>query len=198
MPAIPPSAPMDLRMPSAAVKIIAQRTNGLLCGPWRDRCVRGVDWRQADVSAGTFDWSKVYRRVMIPVGASSATLVIGLENASGAAWFDSVARQLDPLAAQAHECRGVVGRRREGGFSAGRTRSAASSRPGGKWPGATKANKSYGGSISSTNPERILIVEPPRSGGRDRRPPVGSGSAVPGAATGHGLRPGIPGASLRV
>jgi len=50
----------------------------------------GDQWIQKDSLWGTFDWKPVRYRARIPQDAASATLVLGLENTTGRAWFDDV------------------------------------------------------------------------------------------------------------
>lgn len=47
-------------------------------------------WPQADLGIGTFDWRRVAFTVRVPTNASSARLVLGLEQVTGKVWFDDV------------------------------------------------------------------------------------------------------------
>ena len=56
-----------------------------------------TDWPRPNLPVGTFDWQQFSNRVFIPEDASAATLTLGLEKVSGAAWFDDVAISLDRM-----------------------------------------------------------------------------------------------------
>jgi hypothetical protein len=49
----------------------------------------GTQYPQPDLPVGTFDWKRATTRVFVPTNATSATLVLGLEQVSGKAWFDN-------------------------------------------------------------------------------------------------------------
>ena len=50
----------------------------------------GQRWEQRNGVFGTFDWKPVEFTALIPKDATSAELVLGLENTSGRAWFDDI------------------------------------------------------------------------------------------------------------
>lgn len=62
-----------------------------------------TDWPQPALPVGTFDWQRFSHRVYIPPNATAATLTLGLENVSGAVWFEdvevSLSRVLRPVPA---------------------------------------------------------------------------------------------------
>lgn len=47
-------------------------------------------WPQANIETGTFDWHRVAFTARVPTNATSATLVLGLEQVTGKVWFDDV------------------------------------------------------------------------------------------------------------
>jgi endoglucanase len=47
-------------------------------------------WPQGDIPVGTFDWRKIVWQTYVPQDATQLTLVLGLENVRGKAWFDDV------------------------------------------------------------------------------------------------------------
>ena len=47
----------------------------------------GTHWPQAEIPTGSFDWRNCSRRILIPANATGVTLMLGLENVSGTAWF---------------------------------------------------------------------------------------------------------------
>ena len=47
-------------------------------------------WPQANIDTGTFGWRRVAFTVRVPTNATSATLVLGLEQVTGKVWFDDV------------------------------------------------------------------------------------------------------------
>ena len=65
--------------------------------PWNGiKCMLAIEtpdrklWPQAAVDAGTFDWRRVAFTVRVPTNATSATLILGLEQVGGTVWFDDV------------------------------------------------------------------------------------------------------------
>ena len=50
----------------------------------------GSQWPQPEIPAGSFDWRRFSRRTLVPKSATAVTLVLGLEQVSGKAWFDNV------------------------------------------------------------------------------------------------------------
>ena len=65
--------------------------------PWNGiKCMLAIGtpdrklWPQAEVAAGTFDWRRAAFTVRVPTNATSARLVLGLEQVSGKVWFDDV------------------------------------------------------------------------------------------------------------
>jgi hypothetical protein len=50
----------------------------------------GAQWPQPEIPAGSFDWARYSRRILIPASASAVTLVLGMEQVSGKAWFKDV------------------------------------------------------------------------------------------------------------
>ncbi|MFP4058285.1 MAG: glycoside hydrolase family 5 protein [Candidatus Brocadiia bacterium] len=51
-------------------------------------------WPQLRLPHGSFDWRRVERTLRIPMAVKKATLVLGLERASGTAWFHGVSLRL--------------------------------------------------------------------------------------------------------
>ncbi len=47
-------------------------------------------WPQAEIGTGSFEWRRVAFTVRVPTNASSASLVLGLEQVTGKVWFDDV------------------------------------------------------------------------------------------------------------
>lgn len=70
----------------------------------------GVQYPQAELDTGTFGWRKAAVRTSIPLDATNVTLLAGLENVRGKAWFDDLAvtmqrvptRVAEPLAGPRH------------------------------------------------------------------------------------------------
>lgn len=62
-------------------------------------CPRGDQWPQRDNLHGTFDWRRIRYVAAIPEDATRVTLVLGLENTTGTAWFDDIS--LEDLASHA-------------------------------------------------------------------------------------------------
>ncbi len=50
----------------------------------------GSQWPQPEIPVGSFDWHRYSRRILIPANATAATLMLGLEQVSGKAWFRDV------------------------------------------------------------------------------------------------------------
>jgi hypothetical protein len=50
----------------------------------------GSQWPQPEIPAGSFDWRRYSRRILVPTNATAVTLVLGMEHVSGKAWFDDV------------------------------------------------------------------------------------------------------------
>lgn len=50
----------------------------------------GSEYPQAEIGTGNFDWTKVGFRTRVPGDATNVTLVLGLENVTGKAWFDDL------------------------------------------------------------------------------------------------------------
>jgi len=50
----------------------------------------GKQYPQLDLATGTFDWTPAMRPIRVPRGVVSAQLSVGLERATGAAWFDNL------------------------------------------------------------------------------------------------------------
>ena len=50
----------------------------------------GKVWPQAELGVGTFDWSRVAFAARVPADATAVTLCFGLEDVTGAAFFDDV------------------------------------------------------------------------------------------------------------
>jgi len=50
----------------------------------------GPDYQQVPSLAGTFDWKEVGFTALVPPDATSAKLILGLGQATGAAWFDGI------------------------------------------------------------------------------------------------------------
>ena len=50
----------------------------------------GSQWPQPEIPTGSFDWRRYSRRILVPMNATAVTLVLGLEQVSGKAWFDNV------------------------------------------------------------------------------------------------------------
>ncbi len=50
----------------------------------------GRQYPQLDLPAGTFDWRSATKLLRIPKGITKATLIAGLEQVSGKAWFDNL------------------------------------------------------------------------------------------------------------
>jgi hypothetical protein len=61
----------------------------------------GSQWPQPEVPVGSFDWQRYSRRILVPMNATAATLVRGLEQVSGTAWFKDVRIVLAKEAADA-------------------------------------------------------------------------------------------------
>jgi hypothetical protein len=47
-------------------------------------------WPQATIGTGTFDWRRVAFTARVPADATSATVVLGLDQVAGRVWFDDV------------------------------------------------------------------------------------------------------------
>ncbi|MCC6232073.1 MAG: cellulase family glycosylhydrolase [Verrucomicrobiales bacterium] len=65
--------------------------------PWNGiKCMLALEtadrklWPQAEIGTGSFDWRRVMFTVRIPTNASSARLLLGLEQVTGRVWFDDV------------------------------------------------------------------------------------------------------------
>ena len=50
----------------------------------------GSQWPQAELTTGSFDWQRCSHRLLVPPDATAATLILGLENVPGQAWFHDV------------------------------------------------------------------------------------------------------------
>lgn len=50
----------------------------------------GPQWLQPDLPTGSFDWQRYSHRILVPINASAATLILGLEQVSGNAWMRNV------------------------------------------------------------------------------------------------------------
>ena len=50
----------------------------------------GDIWPQGNLPQGSFDWRPLRYRVLVPTEASEASLLLGLEEVTGKAWFDDV------------------------------------------------------------------------------------------------------------
>jgi endoglucanase len=51
---------------------------------------KGTEYPQASIPTGSFDWTRFSATSPVPADAKSVTLVVGLENVTGSAWFDNV------------------------------------------------------------------------------------------------------------
>lgn len=65
--------------------------------PWNGiKCMLAIEtpdrklWPQANVETGTFDWRRVAFTARVPTNATSARLILGLEQVAGTVWFDEV------------------------------------------------------------------------------------------------------------
>lgn len=65
--------------------------------PWNGvKCMLAIEtpdrklWPQAEIGTGTFDWQRVSFTTRVPMDATSARLVLGLEQVKGKVWFDDV------------------------------------------------------------------------------------------------------------
>ncbi len=47
-------------------------------------------WPQASIETGTFDWRRIAFTARVPADATAVTLVLGLEQVTGKAWFDDL------------------------------------------------------------------------------------------------------------
>jgi hypothetical protein len=77
------------RIKSENVEMPPQPYNGvkmmlILDGPG------GTQWLQQDKIWGTFDWKEVFFLAAVPEDISEATLLLGIENTTGTAWFDDI------------------------------------------------------------------------------------------------------------
>ncbi len=76
-----------LAHPWNGVKVVlSYTTNGVACLP-----------QIGNLPAGTFDWTSLYKVMVLPDNVSAAQIYLGLENVSGVAWFDDVRVEVDPI-----------------------------------------------------------------------------------------------------
>lgn len=73
-----------------------------------------TQYPQVDIGTGTFDWTSVYRVVVLPPNVTSVKLYLGLENVSGTVAFDNIKLESAPILSAEHFDDGNVASRWSG------------------------------------------------------------------------------------